>query len=139
MTAVWLHQNTDLNYDGTCDYGNSNIEYMDPSKYLERKQGVDNSLQYRGARNRSETPAGRAIGEPSQRALLCGRQESATATIGQKELSLLAASQSSLLRITRACASATAADHANYLPKIMQDNFQIHISFCRKDQKCRWF
>jgi hypothetical protein len=49
MTAVWLHQKTDLNYDGTCDYGNSNIEYMDQSKYLERKQGVDNSLQYRGA------------------------------------------------------------------------------------------
>jgi hypothetical protein len=48
MTAVWLHRKTDVNYDGTCDYGNSNIEYMDPSKYLERKQGVDNSLQYRG-------------------------------------------------------------------------------------------
>jgi hypothetical protein len=46
---VWLHRKTDVNYDGTCDYGNSNIEYMDPSKYLERKQGVDNSLQYRGA------------------------------------------------------------------------------------------
>jgi hypothetical protein len=51
---------------------------MDSSKYLERKQGVDNSLQYRGARNRNEIPAGRAIGEPSQPALLCGRQESAT-------------------------------------------------------------
>jgi hypothetical protein len=49
MTALWLHRKTGVNYNGTCDYGNSNIEYMDPSKYIERKQGVDNSLQYRGA------------------------------------------------------------------------------------------